>query len=64
MVPPTIQALLAARLERLGVEERELLERGAVEGEVFHRLARRGAGRRARWRPRSSRGWPGSCARS
>ena len=38
-VPPTIQALLAARLERLGVEERELLERGAVEGEVFHRLA-------------------------
>ena len=38
-VPPTIQALLAARLERLGVEEREVLERGAVEGEVFHRLA-------------------------
>lgn len=38
-VPPTIQALLAARLERLGAEERELLERGAVEGEVFHRLA-------------------------
>jgi tetratricopeptide (TPR) repeat protein len=38
-VPPTIQALLAARLERLGSEERELLERGAVEGEVFHRLA-------------------------
>jgi tetratricopeptide (TPR) repeat protein len=38
-VPPTIQALLVARLERLGVEERELLERGAVEGEVFHRLA-------------------------
>lgn len=38
-VPPTIQALLAARLERLAVEERELLERGAIEGEVFHRLA-------------------------
>jgi class 3 adenylate cyclase len=38
-VPPTVQALLAARLERLAVEERELLERGAVEGEVFHRLA-------------------------
>jgi class 3 adenylate cyclase/tetratricopeptide (TPR) repeat protein len=38
-VPPTIQALLAARLERLGLEERELLERGAIEGEVFHRLA-------------------------
>ena len=38
-VPPTIQALLAARLERLALEERELLERGAVEGEVFHRMA-------------------------
>ena len=37
-VPSTIQALLASRLERLGVEEREVLERGAVEGEVFHRL--------------------------
>ncbi|HEX3831203.1 MAG TPA: adenylate/guanylate cyclase domain-containing protein [Solirubrobacteraceae bacterium] len=39
VVPPTIQALLAARLERLGGAEREVLERGAVEGEVFHRLA-------------------------
>jgi class 3 adenylate cyclase len=38
-VPPTIQALLSARLERLALEERDLLERGAVEGEVFHRLA-------------------------
>jgi class 3 adenylate cyclase len=38
-VPPTIQAVLAARLERLAVQERELLERGAIEGEVFHRLA-------------------------
>ena len=38
-VPPTIQALLAARLERLPVPEREVLERGAIEGEVFHRLA-------------------------
>jgi class 3 adenylate cyclase/tetratricopeptide (TPR) repeat protein len=37
-IPPTIQALLAARLERLSVPEREVLERGAVEGEVFHRL--------------------------
>ena len=36
-IPPTIQALLAARLERLGSEERELLERAAIEGEVFHR---------------------------
>ncbi|MGZ6563706.1 MAG: BTAD domain-containing putative transcriptional regulator [Solirubrobacteraceae bacterium] len=44
-VPSTIQALLAARLERLAGEEREVLERGAVEGEVFHRgLARAIAG--------------------
>jgi class 3 adenylate cyclase len=41
-VPSTIQALLAARLERLAVEDRELLECGAVEGEVFHRSAVRG----------------------
>jgi class 3 adenylate cyclase/tetratricopeptide (TPR) repeat protein len=40
-VPASIQALLAARLERLESDERELLERGAVEGEVFHRLALR-----------------------
>ena len=38
-VPSTIQALLVARLERLDSDEREVLERGAVEGEVFHRLA-------------------------
>ena len=38
-VPPTIQALLAARIERLTAGERELLERGAVEGEVFHSSA-------------------------
>jgi class 3 adenylate cyclase/tetratricopeptide (TPR) repeat protein len=35
-VPPTLGALLAARLDQLG-NEREALERGAVEGEVFHR---------------------------
>jgi class 3 adenylate cyclase/tetratricopeptide (TPR) repeat protein len=39
--PPTIQALLTARLEHLAAEEREVLERGAIEGEVFHRLALR-----------------------
>jgi class 3 adenylate cyclase/tetratricopeptide (TPR) repeat protein len=38
-VPPTIQALLAARLERLDEAERRLLERGSVEGEVFHASA-------------------------
>jgi predicted ATPase len=31
-VPPTIQALVAARLDRLGDEEREVLERAAVVG--------------------------------
>ena len=38
-VPPTIQALLAARLDQLAAPEREVLERGAVEGQVFHRTA-------------------------
>jgi class 3 adenylate cyclase/tetratricopeptide (TPR) repeat protein len=38
-VPPTIQALLAARLDQLEPLERAVLERGAVEGKVFHRGA-------------------------
>jgi class 3 adenylate cyclase/tetratricopeptide (TPR) repeat protein len=38
-VPPTIQALLAARLDQLDPSERHVLERGSVEGEVFHRGA-------------------------
>src|SRR5919204_1708621 len=38
-VPPTIQALLAARLERLESEERSVMERGSVEGKIFHRGA-------------------------
>ena len=38
-VPGTIQALLAARLDQLPVPERAALERGAVEGQVFHRSA-------------------------
>ena len=37
VVPPTIQALLAARLDQLDPSERGLLERGAVEGKIFHR---------------------------
>ena len=40
-VPATIQALLAARLDLLTPEEREVLESGAIEGEVFHRSAAR-----------------------
>ena len=39
IVPPTIQALLAARLDQLDPAERGVLERGSVEGRVFHRGA-------------------------
>jgi class 3 adenylate cyclase/tetratricopeptide (TPR) repeat protein len=39
VVPPTLQALLATRLDQLDSAERSVLERGAVEGEVFHRGA-------------------------
>ena len=38
-VPSTIQALLAARLEGLHPGERQVIQRGAVEGKVFHRGA-------------------------
>jgi hypothetical protein len=38
-MPPTIQALLSARLGTLGAEERTVLERAAVEGTTFHRGA-------------------------
>jgi class 3 adenylate cyclase/tetratricopeptide (TPR) repeat protein len=38
-VPPTLKALLATRLDQLDEAERKVLERGSVEGEVFHRGA-------------------------
>ena len=38
-VPPTLQALIAARLDQLESSERRVLECAAVEGEVFHRGA-------------------------
>jgi class 3 adenylate cyclase/tetratricopeptide (TPR) repeat protein len=38
-VPPTLKALLAARVDQLDDAERLVLERGSVEGEVFHRGA-------------------------
>jgi predicted ATPase len=38
-VPPTLKALLAARLDQLAPGERWVLQRGAVEGEIFHRAA-------------------------
>src|SRR5262245_53227590 len=38
-VPPTLKALLAARLDQLDQPERTVLERGSIEGEIFHRGA-------------------------
>jgi predicted ATPase/class 3 adenylate cyclase len=38
-VPPSIQTLLSARVERLPDDERGLLTRASVEGAVFHRSA-------------------------
>ena len=38
-VPPTLQALLAARIDRLAEPERAIIERGSVEGRLFHRGA-------------------------
>ena len=38
-VPPTIQALLQARLDTLDERDRVVIDRGAVEGKVFHRSA-------------------------
>jgi predicted ATPase len=37
--PATINALLAARLDQLEATERAVLQRGSVEGQVFHRSA-------------------------
>jgi hypothetical protein len=36
-VPPTLRALLAARLDQLDPPERRVLESGSIEGELFHR---------------------------
>ena len=38
-VPPTIQALLAARVDRLDEDERSVIERAAVVGKVFYEAA-------------------------
>ena len=38
-VPPSVDALLSARLDRLSPSERPVLERGAVIGQVFYREA-------------------------
>jgi hypothetical protein len=39
VIPPTIQALLSARLDRLAPAERAVIERASVEGRLFHRGA-------------------------
>ena len=39
VVPASIRALLAARLDQLAPDERSVLERGAVEGQLFHSAA-------------------------
>ncbi len=38
-LPTSLNALLGARLDRLESDERDALERGAIEGEVFHEAA-------------------------
>jgi class 3 adenylate cyclase/tetratricopeptide (TPR) repeat protein len=38
-LPPTLEALLAARIDRLPTEERALLQHASVEGRGFHRGA-------------------------
>jgi class 3 adenylate cyclase/tetratricopeptide (TPR) repeat protein len=38
-VPPTVEALLAARIDSLPPDERAVVERGAIEGRLFHRGA-------------------------
>ena len=39
VVPPTIHALLQARIDSLDGDVRVVMERGAIEGEIFHRGA-------------------------
>jgi class 3 adenylate cyclase len=45
VVPPTLRALLAARLDQLEPDERRVLEHASIEGEVFHRGAVQALGR-------------------
>jgi tetratricopeptide (TPR) repeat protein len=50
-IPPTLSALLSARLDLLSEAERACAERGAVEGEVFHRGAVEALSRAGNARP-------------
>ena len=38
-VPPSIKVLLASRLDRLDIRERQVIDRAAIEGKSFHRSA-------------------------
>ena len=38
-IPSSVQALLQARIDQLALDERTVIERGAIEGQVFHRGA-------------------------
>ena len=58
-VPPTIQALLASRLDDLSREERAVIEPASVIGLSFPRAGRRGAGARRAAGP----GCPRTCGR-
>ena len=61
VVPPTLQALLAARLDQLDPRERRVLECGAVEGEIFHRGAVQAL---APDEPQVTHSWPRWCGGS
>ena len=63
-VPPTINALLGARLERLGREERVVVERASVIGHEFWRGAVAELAPEPRARRRSTATSPASAARS
>ena len=46
-LPPTVQALLTARLEQLEPSERALLGKAAVVGQIFYQGALEAAGKSA-----------------
>ena len=59
-VPPTVQAMLAARIDRLPAEEKELLQTLAVIGREFPLALVRRGGRASRTSELGTRG----CSRS
>ena len=59
-IPPTIHALLAARLDRLPGEERAVLERAAVIGREFTAGAVNSSRETSLWARRSSHWFAGT----